>query len=224
MIPPPKQTKTAASGAVHPHKLIKNQLANAPPPEKRRIPVRQAMLNSAARNLADSANPPGDTIARKDPPEKIVHNPAMAVMAPDDQSKECAAVSDGTVAAAPNTAMYRAKYGSAHYRPGDNEDEESSEEYHTGDIESLEGLGSMHPWNNEPEDEGGDERHDPEGEGGDESQHEPEGEGDESPSLGFLSSHEDIDDDDYVDIDDDAEDEMRSSFPKNSNRSGNDCP
>ncbi len=32
--PPPKRTKTAELGAVHPHKLIKNQLANAPPPEK----------------------------------------------------------------------------------------------------------------------------------------------------------------------------------------------
>jgi hypothetical protein len=79
----------------------------------------------------------------------------------------------------------------------------------------------MHPWDNDPKDEGGDERHDPEGKGGDESQHEPEGEGDESPSLGFLSSHEDIDDDDYVDIDDNSEDEMRSSFLKNSNRLGN---
>ncbi len=83
-------------------------------------------------------NPPIDTIAWKDPPESLLNNPPMAVMAQEDQSEEGLAVSVATVAAAPNTTAYLAKYGSGHYRPGDNE--ESSEEY-TGDIESLEGLG-----------------------------------------------------------------------------------
>ena len=190
-----KRAPARESVAVHPHKLIKIQLANAPPPEKRHIPVRQSMLNkgsfacantntanntkkgSAASINADTANtkgssasvneedswlvlysvnrgaakgrrgdlrksPPIDTIARKDPPEGILsvtrNNPPMDVMAREDLPEEGAAVSVAAVAAAPNTTAYLAKYGSGHYRPGDNE--ESSEEY-TGDIESLEGLG-----------------------------------------------------------------------------------
>ena len=60
-----KRSKRAPApelGAVHPHKLIKIQLANAPPPEKRHIPpVRQSMLNkgSAASVNTNTANTKG---------------------------------------------------------------------------------------------------------------------------------------------------------------------
>ena len=153
-------------------------------------------------------NPPIDTIVwkdRKDPPEGLLNNPPMDGMAWEDQSEEGVTVSVAAVAAAPNTTAYRAKYGSGHYRPGDNE--ESSEDY-TGENESLSSNDNIDEW------EGG--KHTS---GNNEESSKDNGEG-ECLSLGFVSSHEDMDGDDYVDIDvnSDSEDEMRSSFPKNSNR------
>jgi hypothetical protein len=152
-------------------------------------------------------NPPIDTIARKDPPEGLLNNPSMDVMALEDQSEEGVAVSVAAVAAAPNTTVYHAKYGSGHYCPaGDNE--ESSDD-NSGEDKSL----LSHNYIDE-------------GEGG----KRPSGVNEESPkdngegeclSLGFVLSHEDIDDNDYVDIDinSDSEDKMRSSFPNNLTRS-----
>ncbi len=110
----------------------------------------------------------------------------MDGMAWEDQSEEGVAVSVAAVAAAPNTTAYRAKYGSGHYRPGDNE--ESSEDY-TGENESLSSNDDIDEW------EGG--KHTS---GNNEESSKDNGEG-ECLSLGFVSSHEDMDGDDYVDID-----------------------
>ena len=127
-----KRSKRAPApewGAVHPHKLIKIQLANvpppekwhkiqlanAPPPEKWHIPVRQSLLNkgsAASVNAKLRKNLPIDTIARKDLPKGLLsvtrNNPPI--------DEEGADVSVATVAAAPNTTTYLAKYGSGHLR------------------------------------------------------------------------------------------------------------
>ena len=108
--------------------------------------------------------------------------------------EEGAAVSVATVAAASNTTAYIAKYGGGHYHPGDNE--ESSKDA-SGEGKGIEGKGYIlgaTDYNDYDENYGGE--------------------------LGSLSSHKDIDDDDYVDIDinSDLEDEMHFSFPKNVSR------
>ena len=126
-----KRAPAPESGAVHPHKLKKIQLANvpppekwhkiqlanAPPPEKWHIPVRQSLLNkgsAASVNAKLRKNLPIDTIARKDLPKGLLsvtrNNPPI--------DEEGADVSVATVAAAPNTTVYLAKYGSGHYCPG----------------------------------------------------------------------------------------------------------
>ena len=116
-------------------------------------------------------------------------------------------MSVAAVAAAPNTAAYRAKYGSGHYCPAGDNEESSKDD--SGEDESL----SSHKDINEGE---GGKR--PSGDNEESSKDNGEG---ECLLLGFVSSHKDIDDEDYVDIDinSDSEDEMRSSFPKNLTRS-----
>ncbi len=60
-----KRAPARESVAVHPHKLIKIQLANAPPPEKWHIPVWQSMLNkgSTASVSAKTANTKESTVS-----------------------------------------------------------------------------------------------------------------------------------------------------------------
>ncbi len=119
------------------------------------------MLNSAASINADTANTKGSAAS------VYVANTKGDGMGGSVRGR-CRCVC-AAVAAAPNTTAYVAKYGSGHYRPGDNEE---SFEDDSGEGEGTEG--DYNDYNGYDKDIGGE--------------------------LGSLSSHEDIDDDDCVDI------------------------